>query len=217
MSRFFALLLLLPALALGSVEIKGAGSSNVAKVNALGSLAVNEASSTRPTYIAVATGLVTTALFNLTVEAHAASGFKVSQICVGVSNATAAALVTVTVNRRTTASSGGTVVNNDAAVATESVSRMDQADATWSGVARRTATLGTIGALLDGWGFTVGEIAAGTADPPGPAQFCKQYGINGEKLPTIPAGATNGLSVNVSAPGAGGLAAGSISITFIAE
>jgi hypothetical protein len=43
------------------------------------------------------------------------------------------------------------------------------------------------------------------------------YGHNGDKLPTVLAGVTNGLSVNVSAAGAGGLASGSISITFIAE
>ena len=216
MIRFLALLCLIPSMAFGAVVVQGAGTTNQAKVNTKGSLAVNEAASDRPTYIASAGGLATTALFNMSIESGASLGYKVSQICVGVSNATAAALVTVTVQRRTTASSGGTAMTNEG-TASPTISRMDQADGTWPGTGRVTATLGTAGAILDQWGFTVGEIGAGAADPNGPAVFCRQYGLNGEKLPTSPAGATNGISVNVSAPGAGGLAAGSISMTLIAE
>jgi hypothetical protein len=63
----------------------------------------------------------------------------------------------------------------------------------------------------------VGEVGAGTADVPSIPVYCRVYGHNGDKLPTVLAGVTNGLSVNVSAAGAGGLASGSISITFIAE
>lgn len=209
-------LALIPALALGDVVVRGGGSSNQAKVNTLGALAVNESASTRPTYVAVATGLATTALYSMQVEAGSSLGFKVSQICVGVSNATAAALVTVTVQRRTTASTGGTAMTNEG-TASPTISRMDQADGTWPGLGRVTPTLGTAGAVLDGWGFTVGEIGAGAADPQSQATFCKVYGLNGEKLPTVPSGVTNGVSVTVSAPGAGGLAAGSISMTLIAE
>ena len=216
MIRYLALLCLIPSLALASVEIKGSGTTNVAKVNASGSLQVNEGASQRVTYIASAGGLATTALFNMSIESGAALGYKISQICVGVSNATAAALVTVTVQRRTTASSGGTAMTNDG-TASPTISRMDQADGTWPGTGRVTATLGTAGAILDQWGFTVGEIGAGAADTHSLPVFCRQYGLNGEKLPTAPSGATNGISVNVSAPGAGGLAAGSISMTLIAE
>lgn len=218
MKRFslvsFLILSLFSLTALGDVIIKGGASAGQAKVNSVGSLQVQEGASSRVTYVASVSGVATTALYNLTVEAGSSQGFKVSQICVSVSNATAAAAVNVTVNRRTTASSGGTVVANEATG--NAVSKMDPADPSWAGIVRLTGTLGTIGPMLDQWSFQVGEIGAGTADP-GSGVFCRLYGLNGEKLPTVVAGVTNGLSVNVSAPGAGGLASGSISITFIAE
>ena len=44
--------------------------------------------------------------------------------------------------------------------------------------------------------------------------YSKTYGDESEKAPTIVAGTTNGVSVSVSAVGAGALAAGSITITF---
>jgi hypothetical protein len=215
MKRLVPIVLLLSFAAAADVIVKGGSGANQAKVNTEGSLAVNEAASTRVTYIATVSGVATTALYNLTIEAGASQGFKVSQICVGVSNATAAAAVNVTVNRRTTASTGGTVIANEATA--NAVSKMDPADASWAGIVRLTGTLGTIGPTLDSWSFQVGELGAGTADAPGLGTFCKVYGLNGEKLPRVVAGVTNGLSVNVSAPGAGGLASGSISITFIAE
>jgi len=206
---------LLASTSFADVIIKGGSTTGQAKVNTDGSLQVNEGASQRVTYIASVSGVATTALYNLTVEAGGSQGFKVSQICVGVSNATAAAAVNVTVNRRTTASSGGTVIANEATG--NAVSKMDPADASWAGIVRLTSTLGTIGPTLDGFSFQVGELGAGTADAPGLATFCRVYGLNGEKLPRVVAGVTNGLTVNVSAPGAGGLASGSISITFIAE
>ena len=215
MKKLIALLLCLPTLALASVEIKGVGTTNVAKVNADGSLQVNEGPSRRVTYIASSSALVTTAAFNLSLEAEAARGFKVSQICVGISPATAAAAVTVSVNRRTTASSGGTAATAEGTGA-DSVSKMDPADANWTGVVRRTGTLGTVGPTLDQFAFTAPELGAGAADP-GVFPYCKQYGLNGEKLPTVLAGTTNGLSVSATAPGAGGLAAGFISVTFVSE
>lgn len=212
--RRLALAVLLSSVANADVIIKGGISAGQAKVNSSGSLQVNEGASQRVTYVASVSGVATTALYNLTIEAGGSQGFKVSQICVGVSNATAAAAVNVTVNRRTTASSGGTLIANEATG--NSVSKMDPADASWAGIVRLTGTLGTIGPTLDSWSFQVGEIGAGAADP-GSGVFCRLYGLNGEKLPTVVAGVTNGLSVNVTAPGAGGLASGSISVIFVAE
>jgi hypothetical protein len=215
-ARWPYLVALVATVAFASAQILGLDGASIAAVDTNGNMRVNEGPSRRVTYLASSSALVTTALFNLTVESEVARGFKVSQICVGVSNATAAAAVTVTVNRRSTASSAGTASTQEGTGA-DSMSKMDPADSSWSGVVRRTATLGTIGPTLDQWGFTVGELGAGTADGAGPAMLCKAYGLNGEKLPTVVAGTANGLSVNVSAPGAGGLAAGSISITFITE
>ena len=209
------LLALLSTAAFADVIVKGGSSAGQAKVNTSGSLQVQGGASSRVTYVASASGLATTALYNLTVEAGASQGFKVAQICVSTSNATAAAAVTVTVNRRTTASSGGTVIANEATG--NAVSKMDPADASWAGIVRLTGTLGTIGPTLDSFSMKIGEIGAGAADPPSFPVFCRVYGRNGEKLPTVLAGVTNGLSVNVSAAGAGGLASGSISIVFIAE
>lgn len=215
MKRLVPIVLLLSFAAAADVIVKGGSTSGQAKVNANGSLQVQEGASARVTYIASVAGVATTALYNLTIEAGSSQGFKVSKICVGISNATAAAAVTVTVNRRSTASSGGTVIANEATG--NSVSKMDPADASWAGIVRLTGTLGTIGPMLDQWSFMVGELGAGAADAPANPPFCQFYGLNGEKLPTVVAGVTNGISVNVSAPGAGGLASGSISVTFIAE
>lgn len=93
---------------------------------------------------------------------------------------------------------------------------MDPDDGNWTGVVRRTGTLGTIGPTLDQWSFMVGEIGAGTADGGGLEPYCREYGTNGEKIPRVLPGTTNGLSVEVSSLGAGGLAFGSISVTIIA-
>lgn len=215
MNRLLLLVALISTGASADVIIKGGSSAGQGKVNAAGSLQVQEGASSRVTYIASVSGLATTALYNLTIEAGASQGFKVSEICISTSNATAAAAVTVTVNRRTTASSGGTVIANEATG--NAVSKMDPADASWAGIVRLTGTLGTIGATLDSFSFKVGEVGAGTADVPSIPVFCRTYGRSGEKLPTVVAGVTNGISVNVSAAGAGGLASGSIIVTFIAE
>jgi len=194
------------------LPIKSGLDTNLATVDANKNMRVTFGPSTRGTYYATAIGLVTTALFNLTIEAPAATGFKLINWCVGVSNATAAAAVSVTVNRRTTASSAGTLVTNEA-TATPSMSKADPADGNYAGVVRVTSTLGTIGALLDGTAFQVGTIAGGNALTP----FCKSYTGEGAKAMVVAAGATNGISINVSAPGAGGLAAGAITATVIVE
>jgi len=190
--------------------------SQCAKVDLNGNLATNAGKSTVATYNASSSALVTTALFNLSLEAEAARGFRVSRVCVGVTNATAAAGVTVTVNRRSTASSGGTVSTQEGTGA-DSVSKFDPADGNWTGIVRRTGTLGTIGPTLDQWSFQVGELGAGAADVPGLDAYCRDYGLFESKMPTVLAGTSNGLSVNVSAPGAGGLAFGSISVQFAAN
>lgn len=202
--------------AYADVQIKSGASTDALTVNSNKAALTSLGGSTRATYIVTATGLATTATYNLSIESSASTGFKLAKWCVGVSNATAAALVTVNVNRRTTASTGGTAVTSEG-TASPAISKMDPADASFGGLAKVTATLGTIGPLLDGVGFMVGELAAGTADVPSLPVFCKDYALNGEKMPTVVAGVANGLSITVTAPGAGGLASGSITATIIAE
>lgn len=210
-------LLLAPALVFGQgLPIKSGATSDLMTVDTNKNARINLGASTRVTYIATATGLATTALYNMSIESSAGTGFKLAGWCVGVSEATAAALVTVTVQRRTTASSAGTLATAEG-TASPAVSKMDPGDGNFGGVVRITSTLGTAGAVLDGVGFTVGEIGAGAADPPSPPPFCKYYGKVGEKMPTVAAGTTNGVSINVSAPGAGGLASGSITAIIISE
>jgi hypothetical protein len=205
-------LCLLPGLALADVSIRSGATSDLASVNTNKALLVNEGASTRTSYIASASGLVTTALFNMSLEAGGVIGFKVSSICVGVSNATASSLVTITLQRRTTASTGGTAMTIEG-TATPAISKMDPSAANFSGLGRVTATLGTAGPILDQWGYQGGPVASSTSQAP----FCKVYGLSGAQLPIVLPGVANGISVNVSAPGAGGLASGSISITFISE
>jgi hypothetical protein len=202
------------ALAQGLPLKSGAG-SDLATVDSEKNLRVSQGNSTRPTYIASASGIATTALYNLTIEAPNTQGLKLVSWCVGVSNATAAAAVSVQVSRRTTASSAGTQLVNEAAG--NAVTRMDPGDAAFGGIVRLTGTLGTAGAMLDQHSFTIGEQGAGTADVPGLPVFCRTYGLSGEKLPTVVAGVNNGITINVSTNGAGALASGSISATFIQE
>lgn len=207
-------LLAVPALAQG-IQIKSGASSDVATVNTAKSLLVVRGVSTLATYQCSASGLVTTAAYTMQLDSEAGRGFKIQKICVGGSAATAAALQTIVVQRRTTASTGGTAATSEG-TATPSVSRFDPNDAAWTGRCAVTPTLGTAGAILDQWGQTVPEIGAGAADPGSQPVFCKQYGNESEKAPTNLAGVANGISVSVSAAGAGGLAAGSITILFTA-
>lgn len=209
-------LLALAGAAGAAVLLQSGASTDLLKINANKAALFILGSSDRATYRATATGLATTALYNMSIEASASQGFKLVRWCVGVSNATAAAPVTVSVNRRTTASSAGTLATAEG-TASPAVSKMDSADANFPGIVRITSTLGTLGALIDGQSFAIGEVGAGTADPPSADEFCKEYGKLGEKMPVIPAGIANGVSINVSAPGAGGLASGSITATVIVE
>lgn len=198
------------------VQIKSGASTDTLTVNANKAATTILGSSTRATYRCTATGLATTAAYNMSIESAAGTGFKLVRWCVGISNATAAAAVTVNVNRRSTASSAGTAATSEG-TGSPSISKMDPADGNYGGVCRITATLGTIGALLDGQSFQVGELGAGTADPTATDEFCKEYGKLGDKMPIVAAGTANGLSITVTAPGAGGLASGSITATIIAE
>ena len=215
--RFLSLLSLLPALALAQgIPLKSGAGSDLATVNTAKSLLTVRGASTVPTYTCTATGLASTAIYSMQLDAEVARGFKVQKICVSANSpATAAAAVSVTVNRRTTASTGGTAATQEGS-ASPSVSKFDPADGNWTGRCAQTPTLGTIGPLLDGWSQTVGELGAGAADPGSGTPICKTYGDESEKAPTVLAGTTNGLSVAVSAVGAGALAGGSITITFTA-
>jgi hypothetical protein len=215
--RLAYLLVLLPALAFAQgVQIKSGASSDLATVNTAKSLLVVRGKSSAATYICSAGGLATTAAYAISLESEVSRGFRIQKICVGTSVATAAALQTVTVRRETAASSGVTAITAEG-TGTSAVSRMDPDDGNWGGVCRLTGTAGTAGALLDTFGWTVGELGAGTADPGGPAVYCRTYGDESEKAPRIVSGVANGVDVRVTAAGAGGLASGFISITFTAE
>lgn len=135
---------------------------------------------------------------------------------VSTSNATAAALQTVTIRRTTAAGSGGTTLAQEG-TGTVGVSQMVPGTGNWTGRSVHTGTAGTAGALLDSWGWTVGEIGAGAADVPGQQMQCKKYGQNGEQMPYVASGTANGVTIAVTAAGAGGLASGAIAVTFIAE
>lgn len=212
-----AVLLLLPSLAMAQgIPIKSGDAADLAKVDANKNVRVNEGPSARTTYVATSSALTTTALYSMQIEAGSSIGFKLSSFCVGVTNATAAAGVTIAINRRSTASSGGTQLTAEGTGA-DAISKMDPAAANYPGIARRTPTLGTVGPTLFQTSFQIGELGAGTADAPGQPVFCKQFGENGEQLPTVVAGTTNGLSITVSSLGTGGLAFGSISATLIVE
>lgn len=214
--RIVLALAILASPAVADVQVKSGASTDTLTVNTNKAALVSIGIPTRVTYYASAQGLTTTSAYSMAIEAAAGTGFKLVGWCVGVSNATAAALVTVTVQRRTTASSGGTQATAEG-TSSPAVSKADPADASFGGVVRITGTLGSAGAVLDGQGFTIGEIAAGTADVPSPVGFCRTYGLSGEKLPAVSAGTANGISIFVSAPGSGALASGSISATFIQE
>ena len=218
LSRPALLVVLLSLAAFAGVNVISASApaANVWFVNAFGTAKVVRGKSDAPTYSCSAVGLVTTAAYSMQVNAEAARGLRIQKICVGGSAATAAALQTITIQRRTTAATGGTAATSEGA-ASPSVSKFDLADGSFSGVCTITPTLGTAGPVLDGWGQTVPEIGAGAADPGSQGVFCKTYGDESEKAPSVPSGVANGLSVLVGAAGAGGLASGSISIMFIAE
>lgn len=210
------LILLLTTSAFADVAIKDQNSSTGWEINSNNAGEVVKGRSIRPTYIASVGAQATTAAVTLSIEASAGTGYRLLGFCVASSNATAAAAITVTVQRRTTASSSGTALTNEG-TGTTAVSKMDPADSDFGGIARLGGTPGTAGAVIDQYGFITGELGAGAADPPGPGIFCINYDNDSGKVPVVAAGTTNGLSINVSSAGAGGLAAGSISARIVQE
>lgn len=213
------LLLLLPAVALADgITVKSGASTDTMTVDTNKNARTTQGASTRTTYTATVSGAVTTAAYDLQVESSSTTGFKVTRICVTYSlGATAAgAVITTTVSRRTTASSAGTALTNDAATAT-SVSKHDPNAAAFPGLARGlAATLGTAGATLDQWQFAQ-TVVAGTTGITPISMVCQSYGDRGSQEIINAAGVANGIAVNVSAGGAGSLAVGSISMTFVYE
>lgn len=219
--RFLVLLLLLPALAFADgITVKSGASSDLAGVDTNKNVRTSDGPSTRPTYVATVAGATTTAAWNLQVESASGTGFKVIEICVSYAlGATAAGtIITTTVSRRTTASSGGTALTNEG-TGTTAVSKLLDTLGSYTGLARGlAATLGTVGATLDQWQFPQ-TVVAGTTGITQPAIICRQYGSaqGGGQAIVVPAGTANGVSVLVSAGGAGSLAVGSIRMTFIQE
>lgn len=141
-------------------------------------------------------------------------GLTVSRICVGTSVATANAAQTVTVQRRLSRSSGGTALVHEG-TGTDIIhfnGGFDFPDV----VGRVGGTPGTAGPIIDQWSWTTGELGAGAADPRGQQFSCRTYGAGRLSLdrPIVLQGSSTGLTVNVSAAGAGGLASGAISIDF---
>lgn len=169
-----------------------------------------------PTYVASVGAQATTAAVTLSIESSAANGFRLLGWCVGISDATAAAAVTVTVQRRTTASSGGTALTAEG-TSTTAISKMNPDSPNYAGIARLGGTPGTAGATLDQIGQQIGELGAGAADPPGPSPLCRTYGTEGGEAPTVAKGVANGLTIVIGSSGAGGLAVGSISAVIAVE
>ena len=218
--RFLALIvvaILVCSPAWADVVIKSGAGSNTATVDSNGNLYTIQGPSARATYTATASALTTTAVYSMQIESAADVGFKLMKLCVTYSlGATAAGtVITTTVNRRTTAGSGGTTLTNEA-TATPSISKHDYAGANYTGTVRLTPTLGTIGALLDSWSFPQ-TVVAGTTGITPISMVCRDYDIESREPITVQAGTGNGLSIAVSAGGAGSLAVGGITATFIQE
>lgn len=218
--RLFVWVLIVALFALpagADVVIKSGAGTETLTIDANNNAQVIQGASTRKTYTATATALTTTAIYSMQIEAAADVGFRLTKLCVQYAlGATAAGtVITTTVNRRTTASSGGTLLTNEN-TATPSVAKHDYSDANYSGAVRLTPTLGTIGALLDSWSFPQ-TVVAGTTGITPISMVCKDYDIESRKPITVQAGTANGLSIAVSAGGAGSLAVGGITATFIQE
>lgn len=215
------MLSILAALVLAQgIGLKSGLDTNVATVDANKNLRADLGASTRPTFIASISGGVTTAAYNLQVDAPAATGIKILDVCVSYAlGATAAGTIITTTVRRTTAtgSGGTTLVNNGTGVAT--IADLSGAAVAYGGVGRGLAsTLGTAGATIDQWQFPQTVIAGTTGITP-LTIHCRVFGTanGGGMAIVVPAGTSNGVSVLVSAGGAGSLAVGSIRMTFIAE
>jgi hypothetical protein len=224
MKRFLLVLSILLAVAASAnaqgLPIKSGAATDLATVDTSKNLRTSTGASTRRTYTVNMGAQATTAAMTLSIEAGAGVGFKLARYCVSTSVATGAAKVDVVVSRRTTAaSSGGTQCTADGTtVGGCAVSRMDTSLAAFTGIARNGGTPGTQGATIEQHGWTVGELGAGAADPASQPVQCFPSGAdNGMQLLTVPLGVTNGLTITVSAAGAGGLASGAITAWIIEE
>lgn len=215
--RLVALLLAFPLPALGQgATWKSGDSADLAKVDTNKNVRVAVGGSTRPTYIASIGALSCNAANGIAIESSAGTGFKLVSWCANVSAATAGAGINVVVRRSTAVSSGGSTLTAEG-TSTTSISKMDPGDSNFGGVARGGAlTPGTAGATLDQVGFNTGELGTGTETQPS-YTFCREYGKAGEKMPTVSAGTTNGLSIMLTATGAGGLSTCAVSATIIVE
>ena len=216
--KYLSLLTMLAGLqaAAQGIPIKSGKASTPATVNANKAVLMSKGKPSNATFSVVLRDAATTALFNLTVEAGASVGYKLAGWCVTISNATAAAAVTVDVVRRSSASSGGTLCVVDTNT-TCSISTIDPGNTGFQGIARTTSTLGAGQGVLDSVGFQIGETGAGTTDPPGFPVYCRYYGLQGEKMPTVAAGTANGISINVGSSGLGGRLAGDIVMYIIQQ
>lgn len=186
--------------------------TNCQKINSAGSSDSVRGKPTRATYLASASGLAAATAHTLSIESPAGNTIRLTKWCIGLSNATAAVSVAVSINRRTTASSGGTALVAEGTGAS-TVSKMDPADGSFAGVGRIDGTLGTIGATIDQQNIQVGIIATGAGSV---TPYCYEYGTEGDKVPILAAGVANGLTIAVPTLGAGSLAT-SISAVFIVE
>jgi hypothetical protein len=193
MRSILSLLMLLPSLAIAQgLPIKGGSTSDLANVNTAKALETAEGESDRATYEVHVSGIAVTVLDGvINLEAEVSRGFRISQICISPGSATAAAYTTWQLIRTTTASSAGTPITSENTT-THSISKMDPGDANWGGLARFAATEGTSGAVLDAGTIFVNI----TGTPPAvTGWWCREYGMNGGKLPTVVAGTANGVKL----------------------
>jgi hypothetical protein len=215
-TRCFALFVLAlsfaaPAAAQG-VAIKDADSATLAEVNANGGLVTVQGKDATASYIVHVAPVAYTAVESLiNLEAEAARGFRITKICIGPGNATAAAWTLWQLIRTTTASSAGTVIASESTT-THSISKMDPADANWSGLARTGGTEGTSGAVIAGGTIFV-PIAATGAGPS--AYWCETFSDVDGKQPVVLAGVTNGVKLMFT--GTAGGAGQSAQIHFVAD
>ena len=216
MKRILVTLALLAALVAvplaQGLRIMSGATSDLVTVNTKKSLLTTEGQSDSATYIvhaALQSIAVSDGIINL--EAEASRGYRISQVCISPGQATAAVWMHWQLFRTTTASSGGTLIASESTT-THSVSKMDPADANWSGLARFAAVEGTSGALLDAGTVFVNVALTPPAVSP---TYCREYGLEGGKLPTVAAGVGNGVKLMVL--GSAGGAGMSAMIRFIAQ
>jgi len=179
------------------LPIKSGSSSDLAGVNANKAVETIGGISSRATYIVSVSNVAVTAAGSdvMSLEAEAARGFRIAKLCISPGVATAAANVQWQLIRTTTASSAGTVISAEATSGNNSLAKMDPADANWSGIARAAnATEGVSGAILDSGNVHV-TIAATPPSTVNAWQMCKEYGIAGEKMPTVLPGVTLGVKL----------------------